>query len=80
MVPAMETPEQRRRRIFIRNIILSVMSVGLALYALKTNHEQVAAGALAFFVGLWMHSGRRPPPSALASSNLPVGPVAQPTP
>lgn len=44
----------------VRNLILTVLALGSACYALSVGRSDYAMAALSFASGLWMHSGRRP--------------------
>lgn len=61
-------------KILWRNLVLTAILSAVALYALRTNHESVAAACIAFVGGLWLHSGRARDdgPSTPGMSALPV--------
>lgn len=74
-LPLEETPEQRRQRIFYRNLFLTLLMAVLSVVAMHYKSETFAGTCLAFVIGLWMHSGRRRPPVMPAET-----PRAQPPP
>ncbi len=77
--PLDETPEQRRQRIFARNLFLTLLAAVLSVIALHYKSESVAGTCLAFVFGLWMHSGRRRPPAKPAeAAPAPIAPPPVP--
>lgn len=47
--------------VLVRNLILTVLALGSAVYALHLGRNDYALAALTFTSGLWMHSGRKEP-------------------
>ena len=73
-----------RRSILIRNVILSLAALALAVVALlapgiESLHRAAIVGAvLGYLPGLWTHSGRRRREGSLADSLPPVPPMPMP--